>query len=170
MKQTGNISKNAILAIAGLAVLIIVIYFVASGRQGAAPGTEKTGRESKETSETKEFAVTKKEVPANEAPSGFPSEVPIEAGAKITQNYEADTTDGRHQATRTFESSRTVAQNYQTYLNFLTQNGWEVTNKLQTDNLASVFGKKDDAELSATISKNSISGVVSVELSHIAKK
>lgn len=88
----------------------------------------------------------------------------------IVQNYEADISDGRHQATRVFESAKTVAQNYQLYLDFLTEDGWEAQNKSQAETVASLYAVKTGSELTVSITKNAVTGAVTVDLSALVKK
>lgn len=111
--------------------------------------------------------ITRTEVPADQVPEGFPSEVPIEAGAKITQNFEADLSSGSHQSTRAFESKKTVAQNYALYTDFLTKNGWAITAKSESADLSSIFAEKNDSQLAVNISRNKLTSVVTVDLSFV---
>jgi len=111
-----------------------------------------------------------KNVPAGDKPLGFPTTIPIEKGATIIQNYEADTADGQHQATRVFESKLTVAQNYKIYSDFLAQNSWTIKKKFQTENLASLSASKKGYDLTVNISRNTISGTVRVSLNVVTIK
>lgn len=156
--------RKILLSVLGVAVVVGAYYLISEY------GGIKPARQSTNQSKEKDFSVAKKEVAANQAPSGFPSDVPIEAGATIIQNYEADVSDGRHQATRVFQSSKTVAQNYQLYLDFLTKNGWTVSNKSETETIASLYAVKAGSELTVSITKNSVTGVVTVDLSALVKK
>ncbi len=67
-------------------------------------------------------------VPAGQLPANFPAGVPIEAGALVTSNFNAATQSGQFQATRSFQSSKTAAQNIDLYAKFLANpaNGWMV--------------------------------------------
>ncbi len=153
--------KKLLLPIVGIAVLVIAYYAVNNWQKQTAVESDQGGEE---------FKVAKKEVSADEAPAGFPQGVPIEAGATIIQNYEAEVSDGRHQATRAFVSGKTVAQNYQVYLDFLTSDGWEIKNKSGTETVASLYAVKSDSELTVSITKNAVTGVVTVDLSVLAKQ
>jgi hypothetical protein len=97
-------------------------------------------------------------LPVIALPEAFPAGLPIEAGAKIVNNYNAVSTDGKRiQATRVFESAKTVAENaalYQAYVND-TKNGWTIMN--QSDGPAGsgqkfIFAKKGDGILNIGIS------------------
>lgn len=155
-----------ILLAIGSVLALLLIYLLVSGGLGR----QQSSVNQKGSANQPKFSVAKKEVAKEQAPSGFPADIPIEAGAKIVQNYQADTTDGRHQATRVFESAKTVKQNYQLYLDWLTKNGWEVKTKSAADIVASIYAVKSGSQLTATISKNTVTGVVTVGLSVVAKK
>lgn len=109
--------------------------------------------------------IIKTEIDRNQAPTGFPKELPIESGAVIVQNYEAQAPTGQHQATRVFESKKTVAQNYKLYLDYLTKNGWQIKAKTESPALSSIFAVKADGFLTINISKNAITNSVTVDLS-----
>jgi len=159
-------NKKTLLTVIVVVLVAAAVYFLFIKGDGGLIGQKISQNARPKPS----FEVTKTDVSPSEKPSGFPASVSIEKGATITQNYEADTTDGRHQSTRVFESSKTVAQNYKIYMDSLSQNGWTIKNKLQTDNLASIFASKQGFDLSVTISKNSITGKVTVSLSAVTTK
>lgn len=156
--------KKILLSVIGIAVVVGAYYFL-SEYGGIKPAGQNTSRE-----EAEDFSVVKKEVDASQTPSGFPAEIPIEAGAAIVQNYEAEISDGRHQATRVFQSSKTVAENYELYLDFMNKDGWEVQSQSQAETVASLYGVKAGSELTVSITKNTVTGAVTVGLSALLKK
>jgi len=107
------------------------------------------------------------EVSINKLPVGFPTNIPLEKNAKVVQNYNATGTDGRSQATRVFESKLTLDQNYKIYTNFFQANSWKIDNKYQSASLDSIFASNGQGQLAVNISKNSVSGVVTVNLSYV---
>ncbi|MDP3993941.1 MAG: hypothetical protein U1C57_00455 [Candidatus Doudnabacteria bacterium] len=151
-KQKGFINKNLLMALAGAVILLLALVIFWQKPKSNDRGTAE---------------LVKKELAPNEAPAGFPAEIPIEEGAVIAQNYEVDAPDGRHQATRVFISTKTVSQNYQIYSQFLSQNDWEIISQLREENYAALFAAKDGGNLSISISKNSITGAVKVDLSAV---
>ncbi len=84
-----------------------------------------TGEPSKPAADYKPVPQTA--VPETKLPDRFPSDVPIEAGAQITQNFNAVNSSGKFQASREFISKKTVEENYTLYQAVLKQNGWTVT-------------------------------------------
>lgn len=161
MNETGNTSKNILLAVVGVIVLLVIILFLS----GSGPKTGQKPNPYKQEPQK----VTRQEVPKEQAPSGFPADIPIETGAKITQNFLAKVSDGRTQATRVFESKKTVKQNYDLYASFLTKNTWKTDGSSETPNLSSLLATKGGSQLTINIAKNTISGIVTVELNYISK-
>lgn len=113
---------------------------------------------------------SRQDLPMEQIPAGFMAEIPIEAGATITQNFEATLTDGRKQATRAFISGRGLEENYQIYLNFLTKNGWELKTNFESENLKTLLGAKNESELAVNISQNTNTGKVEVMLNVLTKQ
>jgi hypothetical protein len=75
-------------------------------------------------------------VPSGQLPAGLPSNIPLEKGAPVVSNFNAATQNGQVQATRSFKSSKTAAQNISLYAGFLANpaNGWKVITS-STDSL-----------------------------------
>lgn len=88
-------------------------------------------------------------------PSNFPTNIPIEEGAKIVQNYNATTPTGLFSATRVFETNKSLADNYQLYKQFMESNGWEITSSVDQTNFKMLFSRKKGEELRVTMSTNS---------------
>lgn len=84
-------------------------------------------------------------------PNKFPADLPIEEGAKVTQNFNATETDGRYNATRQFQSKATLSANLTLYTNYLKNNGWEILTTLDQPTLKMVLGRKDKQQLQAAI-------------------
>ena len=159
-KQKGFINKNILMALAGMVILLLALVVFWEKPKTDRPQSENQNKPDK---------IIKKDLAADEVPARFPAEVPIEQGAQITQNYEADPPDGTHQATRVFESAKTVAQNYKFYSDFLTKNEWEIQTTLEDSNFAGLSAAKNGTNLLVTISKNSITGAVSVDLTAVSR-
>ncbi|TSA45498.1 hypothetical protein D4R52_02335 [bacterium] len=154
-----KIMKKSTIVIIILVAAVLVLAFVFSN------GTlfnKKAGETGKKGPEVKRTDLAKDAVPA-----GFPAEIPIEQGAKIVTNFQATNTEGKLQGTRVFESQKTVAQNYKIYTDFAANYAWKVMGKSESENLSSLLLAKDTAQLTINISKNTITGVVTVELNYM---
>lgn len=98
---------------------------------------------------------SKQEVEPTKNPEKFPTDVPIESGARITQNYNASTTDGRFQATKEFQTNKTLAENLTIYRSYLESNGWEIRSTVDQENYKMIFGVKGNADLQVSMDYNS---------------
>ena len=76
------------------------------------------------TEKPEKTEVAKKEVPDTQLPEGFPINLPIESGAQITQNFTVTTPDGRTQSTRGYVSTKSLADSYKTFTDYLKKEGW----------------------------------------------
>ncbi|MHB1621390.1 MAG: PKD domain-containing protein [Sulfuricella sp.] len=86
----------------------------------------------------------------NQVPPNFPTNIPIEQGATLTQSYIIDYFSQK-QLTIVFQSAQTVQQNYALYANFLANDGWTVTNNYVTAPLSALYGIKANNEINITI-------------------
>ncbi len=113
-----------------------------------------------------DIGVVKKNVDVNQIPVKFPTDIPIEAGAKITQNYNATAPDGRFQATRVFETKATLADNLTLYKAYLVKAGYKIQSMIDQPTLKMVYGTKDNGNLQVSIDENSQSHIKTVNISY----
>jgi hypothetical protein len=146
-------------------VLVVVLALVLVIRSSKKP---QSGTGNKPASGS--LQVTKTEVPPGTAPQGFPADIPIEAGAKITQNYNATAGNGLFQATRVFDSSKSMDQNFAIYSDYLKSAGWTVVNTLNLSTTKVLAAKKGAANLQITIAQNTVTKVISVSISYSEQK
>lgn len=118
-----------------------------------------------QTTDELKSPVTKTEVAQDKLPEKFPATLPIEEGAKITQNYNATANDGRYQATRAFETSKTLAENYTLYNNWLKSNGYTISSTVDEDVYKMVSGTKDKQTVQVSVSENTASKTKTVTIS-----
>lgn len=107
----------------------------------------------------------KKNIPTKEVPDKFPKDIPIEEGAKITQNYNATAADGRYQATRAFETSKTLDANYKIYSDYMKNNGWKIESNVNEATFKTLLGTNGDAKLQVNMNENSVTKVKTVDIS-----
>ena len=96
-------------------------------------------------------------VPNNQLPAAFPPNIPIEAGAAVTDNFNAAASNGQFQATRSFRSGQSIDTNFALYQKFLANNTktWTVISQVNspTDpNNKSLFAKGSAGLLTIAIS------------------
>ncbi len=85
------------------------------------------------------------------APADFPTNIPVEQGAKITSGYSLEYPNQK-QLTIVFSSTKTIKQNYDLYTEFLKRDSWTVSNVLESATISALFGKKWDNDINITIS------------------
>jgi len=94
------------------------------------------------------------EVPVFAVPKDFPVEIPMETNIKILTNYNAVNPAGRLQATRSFESKRTVEENAAFYQKYFSKNdaGWALEDELNIDDAPrTLFGTSSKGKVIITI-------------------
>ncbi len=108
-------------------------------------------------------------------PPSFPTDLPLEQGIllenKVSENQVPNTgtfeVNAETQSVRKFLSAKSLEENFALYENYFTQQGWEVVNRLDEPDIKVLMAKKSGLEklLKVTISKNALTGDVSVEIS-----
>jgi hypothetical protein len=142
-----------IFAAVGLAAVIIVGATAAFYKKGGAPVAAKPA-----------FKVEKKEIDLSKLPDKFPADIPQEKGAKVVQNYTATTNDGRFQATRVFETAKTLDENVKIYSDYMDKQGWVAGTATNTKTLRVVNGTKGDLTLQVTVNENSATKTKTVNI------
>lgn len=101
-------------------------------------------------------------VPDDMLPGNFPADLPTEDGAAITENKLSEVNDQGWQATRSYESTQSLAANYTTYTNYLRSNGWDVISQTNEPNFKSVTGKKGYQVLKVMLNPTAAANTVNV--------
>lgn len=109
--------------------------------------------------------VTQKDLPVTQVPEKFPVNVPIEEGATILQNYNATAADGRFQATRTFETKKSLDANFTIYENYLKANNWKIETTLNQPEYKLLVGTNGNTQLQISLSENTVDKVKTVDIS-----
>lgn len=108
--------------------------------------------------------LVKKDVEPGKLPDKFPSGIPMEQGATITQNYNATAPDGRFQATRVFETKKTLEENITIYKNYLEEAGYSIDSTLDRPEYKMVFGRKGRISLQVSVNQNVKTGIRTVSI------
>ena len=88
----------------------------------------------------------------------FPTNIPLEQGVNVKQSYGLDYI-GQKQLTFVFVSMKTLKENYALYSDFLKKDTWTISNKYESEKLASLYGIKGNNEINVTVDANSSSDV-----------
>ena len=108
--------------------------------------------------------VSKKTIPDNQMPEYFPNDIPQESGSKITENFNTTTRDGRKQATRSFETKKSLADNKKIYEDYFTKSGWEIVSRVDQDSAKALTASKGKWQLQVAITENTLTKVKYVDL------
>lgn len=92
------------------------------------------------------------ELPADEASSILPADLPIPPDAAISGGYEVASAEGDVQGTRTYDSPRSVAQERVAYEDYIARTGWTVTDRQQASGYAALLAERDGRQLIASFS------------------
>lgn len=139
-----------------IAVVVVVVFAIAYPRMQGGNTT---------TVLPKHQGIEKKDVDTSKLPEKFPGDIPLEEGAKVVQNYNATAPDGTIQATRMFETAKTLDENFKLYKDFFTKNGWTIVSSLDQENIKAIGATKDKTQAQLTFALNSTTKVKTVEIS-----
>ncbi len=134
--------KEIVVGVIVLVAIILSVYFYSTTKKQASAPVVVAPVSSPEPKKT-DFG--------NKAPDDFPSNIPVEQGAKITQGYSLEY-PGQKQLTIVFSSTKTIKQNYDLYAAFLKKDGWTISNKYESANVSSLYGVKGNNDINVTIS------------------
>jgi len=104
-------------------------------------------------------------VAPGQLPSKFPSDMPVEAGAKVTQNYNATNSVGGFQATRVFESTKTIADNLKIYQAYFQKNGYTVQDPVTAPGYTSILGTKGRTQIKVSMNEHPTTKTTTVNIS-----
>jgi hypothetical protein len=107
-----------------LPLMVVLIVLIALAGFFLFMKKDKTGPDTTPDGTEQEFSFEKRELGLAETLSGFPSDLPMQTGNQVLQNYEAESNDGRLQSTKKFTTSLSVTQALQTYTNFFISKDW----------------------------------------------
>lgn len=124
-----------VVLIAALLALLYVALLLANESKQRTGQTEVVQQESN-------LPIEKVAIPNEKLPGLFPSDIPVETGVEIIENSQVTTDDGVVQVIRIFESAKSMNENYNLYLNYLTRNDWQITNQDNGSTQKLLRGKK----------------------------
>lgn len=142
--EKDNQTFKLLVIVAAIFALLFVAYTL----------TKNSKRDGDKQAVAQQAIVEKINVDFAKDPEKFPSDIPMEAGAKLTQNYNATTPTGAFQATKVFLTTKTLAENLTIYTNYFQQNGWKITASLDQPTYKMVTGAKDKQSIQVSIDEN----------------
>jgi hypothetical protein len=100
-------------------------------------------------------------------PAGFPSDIPLEADKVLESATTHYPNQNASQLSLNYQSSKTIAQKYAEYKAYMEQRGYQMTEDNTSSSVKSIFGIKDDTNLSVVISNTNEKTLV--QLSYLIK-
>ncbi len=113
--------------------------------------------------------ITKRDIPTSQLPDKFPSDIPQEAGARITQNDVQTTTDGRFQASRSFVTAKTLDENLKIYQTYFQSNGWATSITLNGPTYKALTATKGDLSVQVSLNDNTATQQKTVDIYLVQK-
>lgn len=164
--NTTNTKRNSIIAL--VVFLILAIGFVLSGKYRNPVQEDSPTFGS--TNDKPAIVVVENTPMVNgtlSVPTGFPPDIPLEKG-KILESAATHYPDqNAQQLSISYRSSKTIAQKYTEYKNYMTASGYQITEGAVNTPVRAVFGTKESVNLSVAIS-SSEDGTL-VQLSYLVK-
>lgn len=152
--------------LAFLAIIVLVIIVLLLSGFIAFNHWQKKTAQNKVTEKINSYSPKKDDIPVNKFPDQFPKDVPIEQAATVTQNYNATSSDGVFQATRVFETNKSLAENLKTYQVYFASNGYKVLATVDQENYKMILGSKDGEQIQVSMNQNTITKVKTVDISY----
>ncbi len=146
MSWTAHKREWIILSLLAVSVLVFATVLITSRQRALDPGAQQGIALDPSPTNTPE----KTEFGSVVAPD-FPTDIPLEAGAQISQSYSVNYAEQK-QLTLVFLSTKTIQENYTLYAEFLKQQNWNVSNQYESETLSSLYGTKDQYSINITMS------------------
>ncbi len=144
-KIVKNEYAKTILLVVAAVILILIIFIYNRTNKSIEPNQSRLPVPS----------VLAGDLAANKLPDNFPKDIPLEKGAKVLQNYQKTSSDGSVQLVREFVTSKTIADNLQTYQDYMDNNGWKRSaGMIDQPKFKSFSATKDNVLLQVTIQEN----------------
>ncbi len=146
--------------------LVVLVAIAIGGTMIASMFMDQNGGAGKNNNDgNNDGKVMKTEVTDDKLPSKMPANIPQEAGAQVTDNFTAVNDEGLYQATREFETSKSLAENLTLYTNYLKNNDWDILSTIDKSTLKSVVGSRGADRLQVNITENSSTKIKTVTIS-----
>src|SRR3989344_1887054 len=154
--------KLILLILCLVGVAVIFLFYRSSPKQVSPTPSQKVEQIPPET----EY------LPSTTLPPELPTNLPMEKDVPLVRNEIVKVDGGKEiQNVRMYYSQKTVTQNFDIYKKYLTDNNWKILLEQSDSNLATLLAEKAGnlGTFFISISKNSITGDVTVELNVVVK-
>ena len=145
-------------------LVIVVVVLVALWISGVAKNPITSGPVASPTPNPNRTPATIVQPSGSVLPSGFPSDIPIEVGATITQNYSTTNPLGQPIAVREFVSKSSMAANLTLYKTSLAASGWTITNTVDASDQKIIDATKGNNNVRVRIYTNAGKVTVTIQV------
>lgn len=150
-----NLVSLIMLVAAALAIALIVSIFV--GDEGQDAGAQ-----------LPDISIGKiVDVEGDKLPDKFPADIPLEAEAPILQNYNLTAENGDFQATRVFETKKTLSENFALYSTYLKNGQWTLNSSSDEPKLKVLSASRDKDRLLITFTETEGSNTVNISFTKL---
>lgn len=146
-----------------LAVIIIAVLAFVLAKAPAKPVTQ-NNTQTNTQSQPEVPKVATKEVAKDQLPDAWPTDIPMEAGAKVTVNYQKTLDDGSVQLVQAFTSAKTVADNGKIYTDYFASAGFKLAGQIDQPTFKSYAATKGNEQLQVLIQQDAKTKVVTVNI------
>lgn len=157
-------NKKVIVAVVvvALAVSLYLAYASNQSKDNAPTGTA----QSIENAEIGEVVEEKK----GEIATGLPRDLILNKKGEVTSSTSTQYEQNNKQYTVAFETSLSIAEEYQAYLDYLRKNKYTITRQDSGETLSSIYAKSDRADVNIAIYKDPVTAKNTVDISYLLKK
>lgn len=147
---------GAFLAVGLLAILIAII--------GSWTGRRQTSNNQSNEQNLVQATTITKTVDNSKLPDNFPANFPQEPGAVILRNDVQTSADGKLQATRSYVTVKSLADNFKLFQDYLKKNNWTVTVLANQTDHKTLGATKDNLSLQVNLNDNQLTKQKTVDL------
>ncbi len=97
---------------------------------------------------------------------GFPSDFPFEKGSKVFDSYQAENkSEFTNQTTRTYETNKSLAENYEIFNKYFKDNNWVVESNQSGSSYRTIIARNKDLVVQVSITENKTTKIKTVSAS-----
>lgn len=138
-----NTKIKILIGVVLLALIGVGVYFLTDKYS---PFSGKTNKES---------GIIVTNIPISHLPNNFPSNLPVETGSQLLENYEATSVDNGKQSTQVYTTRKTLSENVKIYTEYLQKNGWIILSQEDKPTYKMIYASKGISFLQVDLTEQS---------------
>lgn len=112
----------------------------------------------------------KKDAEKGKVIEGFPKELVLNSNGTVTESYSIPYGESTEQFTVNFETSKSIAAEYEAYMTFLEKNGYQIINKNLEANIGNIYATNTKADVNFVASRMAEAKSTSVVVTYLKKQ